>query len=164
MKKVFCTALLISSISSFASLNSKEFVNCFVKAVNETVAELKESGSKNEKLRICDELSQNTIDRYIEKFSVIEDGQIKYYSGSSMGQEKLIDLYDYMKDDMDCYGNKVKQTGSLFGAFANSASYHRNLNLTEAALNKMANIEMWDKAFSPSGYKTLAELDLSYCK
>lgn len=165
MKKSLILLLICQSLPSFASMNSRQFLNCFVKASNEVIAENRAGDNEGRKVRICRELSQKNIDAFLKKLSVIEDGQIKYYSAKAMNELRLIDLYDYLKNEMNCYGNKVKdQNGSLVGAFVNSASYHRNLDLTEEALNRMAGVEMWDKAFSPSGYKYLNEFDFSYCE
>lgn len=149
-----------------AQINSKKFVDCFVKATNEVIADLKVNGTKSQKKRICDELSQKTVDRLIEKFSVVEGGRLKYYSAKSMGQERMIDLYDYIKDDMNCYGNALEgQNGSLVGAIANSFSYNRNLKLADKALDKMTGIDLWGSFFGESRiYDTLDELDLSYCE
>ncbi|MFG1484049.1 hypothetical protein ABMA79_01775 [Halobacteriovorax sp. HFRX-2_2] len=162
---VISTALVLLSSSSMAQINSKQFVDCFVKATNEVIADLHVNGSKSKKKRLCKELSQEMVDRLIEKFTVIEGGELKYYSADSMGKERMIDIYDYIKDDMSCYGDAVEgQGGSLFGALANSFAYNKNLKLTDMALDKMAGQDLWDKAFSPSIYKNLNDLDLSYCK
>lgn len=161
LKKAIIMLSLISG-TTYAQIDSKQFVDCFEKAVNDVIIEIKENGGDT--TRICDELSPETKDIYIGKFSEIENEQIRYYSASDMGQQRIIDLYDYMKDEMDCYGSKVKRSGDLFSALMNSKSYHRNLNLVESALNKMISAKMWDKAFSPTGYKTINVLNLSYCK
>lgn len=167
MRKLMISAtLMLVSTSALAQINSKEFVNCFVKATNEVIVELQNGDSKSKKKRLCEELSQETTDRLIEKFSVIEGGQLKYYSAKSMGQERMIDIYDYIKNDMDCYGLPLEgQKGSLVGAIANSFAYNKNLDLADAALDRMTGIDLWGSFFGEARiYDTLDELDLSYCK
>lgn len=167
MKKIITASVFaVISTSSFAQLNSMEFRDCFVKAVNESIVDLKANGKKSQKKRICDELSQKTIDRITEKLTIVEDGQLKYYSAESMGKERMVDVYDYLKNDMDCYGNAIEgQDGALVGAIINSRSYNRNLKLVDRALDRMAGQDLWGKFFGTSDiYKTLDELDLSYCK
>jgi hypothetical protein len=168
MKKLISGLSILVCASTFASaetnsLNSKEFLDCFIKAANESIVEIKESDDKNSKVRICDELSQDLINKYTSKFTFIDGGKLYYYSAESMGQEKLIDLYDYMKDEMNCYAPKVSN-GGLIPDIINSRTYYRNMELTQMALEKIGGVELWDKFFSPSGYKRLNELDLSYCQ
>lgn len=167
MKKLMISAtLMIVSASSFAQINSKQFVDCFVKATNEVIVELQNGDSKSKKKRLCEELSQETVDRLIEKFTVVEGGVLKYYSANSMGQERMVDLYNYIKNDMDCYGLPLEgQKGSLVGAIANSFAYNKNLDLADAALDRMTGIDLWGSFFGEARiYDTLDELDLSYCK
>lgn len=166
MKKLLITLSLMGVCSSaMAQLNSKEFVSCFVKAANEVIQEYKDHGTKSQRKRICNELSQQYIDRMTAKFSEIHNGRIVYYSAESMAQEHMIDIYNYISDDMDCYGNAIEgQNGSLVGALINSGAYRRNLHLTDATLDKMTGINLWGHFFGKSHmYDSLGELDFSYC-
>ncbi|WP_127716345.1 hypothetical protein [Halobacteriovorax sp. HLS] len=162
MKSTISILFMLLTFSSNASVNSKEFVECFVKASNEIIQEIQKSDIKSEKKRMCDHLSQETIDNYLSMFSEIQNGRLVYYSKESMGAEKIGKLYDYMKDEMDCYKAKGN-TASLFGAIANSPTYHRNLDLVESAINRMIGFEMWDSFFNPNAYIQLKDIDFSYC-
>jgi hypothetical protein len=162
MKLTISILVVIATFSANASLDSKAFVDCFVKAANETILEIREIDKKSDKKRMCNQLGQENVDKYISKFSEIQNGELVYYSKESMGKEILIDLYNYMKDDMNCYAEKGS-SASLVGALINGPTYTRNTNLVEAALNKMSGLEMWDKFFSPSGYNKLEDIDFSYC-
>lgn len=166
MKKlVISTTLMLVSASSFAQLNSKEFVNCFVKAANEIIADYHANGSKSEKKRLCKQISQNTIDNILKDYTIIEEGQLRYFAASVIGSENMKLQYDYIKNKMDCYGNAVKgQGGSLFGAVANSFAYNKNLGLTRDALDKMAGQDLEEGFFADAFYGEINDLDLSYCK
>lgn len=163
MTKLALLFILTLTSSAFAQINSIQFVDCFEKAVNETINEIKADGGDT--TRICDSLSAQQKDIYIAKFTEVKDGALVSYSAANMAQERVIDLYEYMKDDMKCYSDKMKGGGeSLVSALVNSKSYKRNTNLTEMAINKMINAEMWDSFFSPSGYDELGTFDMSYCQ
>lgn len=164
MLKTALFLMVTLSGSAFAQINSHEFVDCFEKAVNDVIVEIKEEGGDT--TRICDRLSDETKSAIAYKYTMyVDDGVAVPYPANIIGKYRMIDFYDYLKDEMDCYGLKVEdQNGSLAGALLNSRSYHRNLNLTERALDKMISAEMWDKFLSPSAYDTLNEFDLSYCK
>lgn len=163
MKATLSLALLVSAFSTNASINSKDFVECFVKASNEIITETRLKDDKSDKKRMCNQLSQKTIDKFISKFSEIQNGDLMYYSAESMAKEKIGELYDYMKDDMDCYATKGSPA-SLFGAIGNSPTYHRNLNIVESAVDRMIGFEMWGSFFKSKAYVQLKDIDFSYCQ
>lgn len=152
---VFSTVLLFSN--QVMALNSKEILDCFEKAVNEKIVENKHSDG-NKVTRICDELSTKDKDKFISRFSKVKNGKLAYYSSESMNEWTLRNIYDVIKNDMSCYGNKSKHGGFL--GLANTFSYHRNLDLTSDALGKMAGAEeLWDVE-----HTKIKDLDLSYCQ
>ena len=163
MKAILSLSLLFLTFSASASINSKDFVECFVKASNEVISETRLEDEKSDKKRMCNKLSQKTIDSYISKFTEVHNGELVHYSKESMGSEKIGELYDYKKDEMDCYATKGS-TGSLFGAIGNSPTYHRNLDLVQSALDRMIGFEMWGSFFSSKAYVQLKDIDFSYCR
>lgn len=167
MNKTFFSIMLFTLCSTaMAQINSKQFVECFVRAANEVIQEYRELGSKFQQKRICSELSQEYIGRLTEKFSEIDSGRIIYFSAESMAHERMIDIYEYIKEDMNCYVNAIEgQNDTLLGDIINSPTYHRNLNLTNAALDKMTGVNLRGHFFGKSQmYDTLDKLDFSYCK
>lgn len=151
--------IFIASITmqNVFALNSHDFFKCFIKAADEIIYETRVT-NQGDKTRICHNLSQETIDSYFEKLTKIHNGRIYYYSESELNELELIQLYNYMKNDMDCYANKVTP-GALINDIINSRTYYRNLSLVEKTLSRMIGEE-----YDANEYTRLEQLDFSYCK
>src|SRR5690606_16681617 len=128
MKLFFIGLLLITSLSARASLNSLEFLECFERASDEVITEIIHSENISTK-RLCEKLSEKDLEMLHFKLSFMKNREIRYYSAEEVSELTIQQMYDYLKDHVNCYAPVTKGEG-LIDAVINSPSYHRNLKLT----------------------------------
>ncbi|OUR95656.1 hypothetical protein A9Q84_14235 [Halobacteriovorax marinus] len=163
MKKIKMVALVALSMTAFSAsagkVNTEKFLECFTEKINEIVAERAEAGIDKKK-RMCDKLSLKTAADIRDTFLYNDDnGRTRFYN---IDDSTLNEMYDYIKDDVDCYAlYSPGQSASLAGAFLNAPTYTRNINLASLALGSVFENgeEHWDNA-----YKKLEDLGDITCK
>lgn len=143
--QLFLVASLLST-NVFAQIDGTQFLDCFKKATQEVIVELKAEGKGK---GICSNLSQDNVESLM---SILTD-----VDAEEMSKTRAIDLYDVLKNKVECYKPVTKDTG-IIPDFINVKSYHQNMNLTQRALSKMIGTKVFKE-----GYHELADLDLSYC-
>lgn len=153
-KKVLTFALLILATNSISAgeLSPTEFINCYKKAINERIEEIKD---KKPGAEMCDQLS-STEERLLDSLyldAFIIDGKYTRFSSAAISNASLQSHYDLIKRekqkyDISCYDSRfhlLKRT---------------DLDLIEEGLEKMFNVKLGFKGWQ----NKVKDLDLSYCK
>ncbi len=139
----------------FAKIDGEQFLKCFDKASQEVIQELKVEGKAK---GICSHLSEENLNSLITVFADIDaQNNITWVSADEMGKVRARDIYDILKNKVECYKPVTKDTG-IIPDLINIKSYHQNMNLTQRAISKMIGTKVFKE-----GYHELADLNLSYC-
>ena len=154
MKKLVILIAMSMSFAAHASLDSLEFIDCFERAANEVISDIRASNSHSTK-RICENLPEKDLEIIHFKLSYMKDRKIQYYSAEDVGALRVQEMYDYLKNHVNCY-SAVTKGGGLIDAMINSPTYHRNLKLTKLIMQKITN--------GAKSSERISEVDLSYCK
>lgn len=145
--------LLTSNV--FAKIDGEQFLKCFDKASQEVIQELKAEGKGK---GICSRLSEDNINDLVSVFADVDvQNNVTWVSADEMSKVRARDIYDILKNEVECYKPITKDTG-IIPDFINIKSYHQNMNLTQRAISKMIGTKVFKE-----GYHELADLDLSYC-
>ncbi len=148
----FASIILATTSISAGEITPREFIDCYKKAVNERIEEIKEAKPEAE---LCDQMTateERLLDAlYLDAFII--NGRYTNFTSASMGNASIQSHYDLIKNekqkyDISCYESRfhlLKRT---------------DLDLIEEALEKMFNMKLGFKGWS----KKVKDLDLSYCK
>lgn len=161
MKTLFVVATLLSSQFAFSSINSRDYIDCLEKAMNEeiqvTISEaphlMRECDYANQAQEDCDKLTENHMRRLFDKYAEIgTNGRVIYYSAESMGEYSVRWHYERIWWDLDILERKWNLPGIK----------HTNIKIVERALARMLGVDdMWRG--SDNGSAKFAEYDFSYC-
>lgn len=149
----FLAAFLSTSV--FAQINGEQFLNCFKKASDEVIIELKSEGKTS---GVCSHLSQENLDKLVSVFADTDSqNNITWVSSDVMAKVHMIDIYDILKNEVECFKPVTKDTG-LIPDLINVKSYHQNMNFTQRTLSKMIDAHIFKV-----GHDELSKFDFSYC-
>ena len=159
-KTLLLGSTLLMSMSSMAeSINSRDFISCFEKAMNERIEEIKEASPG---VTICDSMGDENKQRLTELYTeVTADGELQYYSASSMGLEDVRFHYERVMFDIACYPTPSNILTAWVEGFADAVGLkdHTNFELTKSVFSKMLGRNMWTE----NGSDLYSEHDFSYC-
>ena len=165
MKKLFIFPLLLLSQISFASsIDGKDFVDCFEKAINERIEDIK---AENPKIKnICssfsDEARRKLDDLYTYKGA---DRNLHFYDRQAMGYESISFHFERIQFNVNCYKELKFLPILLFKRLgqavkdAAGGKPHNDMQLVEDAISKMIGRPMWTE----NGIDQFGEHDFSYC-
>lgn len=156
MKSILSLLLITFSMNSFA-ITGEEFVNCFEKAINERIQEVRNQYPDQE---MCDQVSSLDIDRIYELYSFIEGGKLYFYNDREMGAMNVRFHYERIMYEVNCYprNNLLVAWFKAFGE-AVGVNKHSDFILIEDALTKMLGRKMWTK----NGSDKFSEHSFEYC-
>lgn len=152
-KALILGSLLLGCSSVYANdLTPKEFVDCYQKAVNESIQEIKADDPDAE---MCDQMSANEQkllnSLYVDEF--IRDGEYIRFSSYDIMSASIQSHYDFISR------NKLNYNVSCY-----ESQFHllkrTDLDLIEEALEKMFNVKLGWTGWS----QDIKDLDTSYCK
>jgi hypothetical protein len=150
MKKLLfltVSVLLTSQMAMAKNIDSKTFIQCFEKAFNERVAEVKK---ENSKIAMCDGMTDEMRARLIDSY-MYTDGRTnsrQYYSISD-GERTVRFHYERLRHNFDCYDSKWQFPWLD----------HTNLGLLEETFTKILGQDMWTE----QGYITFSKQNFDYC-
>ena len=151
MKKLlFLTAsvLLTSQMAMAKSIDGRTFVQCFEKAFNERIAEVKEKSSK---IAMCDIMTDEMRAKLLKAYTYLDGGtsSLLYYNKTANGAESVRSHYDVIKYEFECYESSWNMPWLD----------NTNLSLVEETFTKMLGQEMWTN----NGSVIFSDLDFNYC-
>lgn len=141
-KTIMALSALTLSFQAY-SITTKEFTdNVFIRLQDNI------DSKKAENAKYCDSFKRSPI--YSELSYANESGtKLLYYNIQNL---KVGDFYQIIENNFECYKKLAPgQSGSLFGAIANSGSYHKDRDLIRETLESLAITEYEE-------YKTMGEV------
>jgi hypothetical protein len=166
MKNLIIALTVSTFITPFAqaSIRSKDFIQCFEKALNERIQEIKDEAEvKGKKINICDRMSEKDKIRLIELYTKVgADSELRYYSASSMGAETVRFHFERLMWEVNCY-EKPNNIFTAWGrGFSNAIGInkHTDIQLVEDTFSKMLGQDMWEE----NGADRFSDHDFAYCQ
>lgn len=149
MKLTILALLTIFSAQAFA-LDGIEFVNCYRKAINETLKKYKSApeqmNSEDDLLdmsvRACERLPKDLYVKLIDKYSENVDGIRVATEEEDMHRAKLKWIYNDLRELTDCYEKRwPNYTGVISDFIVNKPTEKRNIKLNRDAFEKMLGVD-----------------------
>lgn len=168
MKSILQTTLALGVISlsfqaSASSISSDKFIDCYIKAVNETIQEFKEIFPNK---KVCEGMTDEEEIKVINLYSetTVRSGRA-YYTAEDMGTVSVRSHYDRLKYEVDCLDGPSNIISAWFIGAGNAVKdlsgrkTFTNLQIVEDALGKMIGRKMWTE----NGSDKFSDHTFDYC-
>ena len=145
-------------VSPGFAITGKEFVDCYDKAMKETIREIKEESPK---VKICSQMTAKEKDNLYALYSYVDEGKLHYYNDADMGEVSVRFHYERLMFEVECYDGSsnifsawIKGFGDAIGVYN-----HTNLELANRSMTKLLGRDMWTE----NGSDTFSEHEFSFC-
>jgi hypothetical protein len=168
MKSILRTTLAVAAVSlsfqaSANSISSDKFIQCYEKAINESIQDFKEIFPNKE---VCDGMTDREKIKVIDLYSetTVNSGRM-YYTAADMGEVNVRDHYDRLRWETNC----LEGPNNIFTAWVVGAANavkdlsgkktFTNLQIVEDAIGKMIGRPMWTE----NGSDKFSDHTFDYC-